>query len=606
MPHAGNLLAGLLEAAGVSHVFGQPGGQTAALYDGIAARSGIRHVLVRDERSGAYAADAFARLTGRPGVCDVTVGPGTTKLADGLVESLNASIPVIAIVGELPADWEPLRDKGVASQGFDQVGFLNSITKSTLVVPSVAALPDLIRGALRIATSGRPGPVAVVIPHDVLDSAWEPADLAQDVAVDDRCSRAPAFRSVADPASIAEACALLDASARPLLIAGGGVHTSRATREIADLAELVDAVVVTSFTGKGAMDETSPLSGGVLNPLGSTAALELAREADTVFWCGCKIGQNTSHNWQLPLPGQATIQLDIDPAELGRTFRPSVALYGDARATLRALISTLTRRRRPTWRRHAARVVSEAAAARLAEETSEAVPVAPQHVMAELAARLQADDVVISDASFSAGWLAAHVPARCGGRNFLFARGQGGLGYAVPAAIGACSARQGDRVVTVSGDGGFSYAVGELATHAQLGTRSTHIVLNNGSLGWLAMWQRLYFDGLRESVDLEGPLAHPSFAAAARGLGCEGFTVERPDQIAGVLDAAMGSDRPVVVDVRIDPAATPIHSFRRRLAEGGQFPRPGTVYGLPAWHRSPARPRPGRRGQRMPGGPNRH
>ena len=135
MPHAGDLLAGLLDTAGVRYVFGQPGGQTAALYDGIARRADVRHILVRDERSGAYAADAFARLTGRPGVCDVTVGPGTTKLADGLVESLNASVPVIAIVGELPADWEPLRDKGVASQGFGQVGFLTSITKATLVVP---------------------------------------------------------------------------------------------------------------------------------------------------------------------------------------------------------------------------------------------------------------------------------------------------------------------------------------------------------------------------------------------------------------------------------------------------------------------------------------
>ena len=152
MAHVGEMLAGLLEAAGVTHVFGQPGGQTAALYDGIAHRPGLGHILVRDERSGAYAADAFARLTGRPGVCDVTVGPGTTKLADGLVESHNASIPVIALVGELPADWAPLRDKGVASQGFDQIGFLSAITKSTLAVPSAEALPDLLRGAFRILT----------------------------------------------------------------------------------------------------------------------------------------------------------------------------------------------------------------------------------------------------------------------------------------------------------------------------------------------------------------------------------------------------------------------------------------------------------------------
>src|SRR5216683_49899 len=152
MAHVGDLVAELLANYGVTHVFGQPGGQTAALYDGIARRSPrIRHILVRDERSAAYAADAFARLTGRPGVCDVTVGPGTTKLSDGLVESHNASIPVIALVGELPRDWAPYREMGVASQGFDQIRFLSSITKSTLSVPTQAALPQMIRSAFRIA-----------------------------------------------------------------------------------------------------------------------------------------------------------------------------------------------------------------------------------------------------------------------------------------------------------------------------------------------------------------------------------------------------------------------------------------------------------------------
>jgi acetolactate synthase I/II/III large subunit len=588
MTHTGDMLAGLLAAAGVTHVFGQPGGQTAALYDGIAQRPGLRHVLVRDERSGAYAADAFARLTGRPGVCDVTVGPGTTKLADGLVESYNASIPVIALVGELPADWAPLRHKGVASQGFDQVGFLSAITKSTLAVPNARALPDLLRGAFRTATSGRPGPVALVVPHDVLDAEWGGAD--GDLDVDERTARAPAFRTVADPASVSEAAALLGAGARPLIVAGGGVHTSRAAGELAALAERADAVVVTSFTGKGAVDETSPRAAGVLNPLGTTASLELARRADVLFWCGCKVGQNTSHNWLLPLPHQATIQLDIDPAELGRTFRPSVALSGDARATLEALLRAVPRRRRPAWRAECARVTGEAAAVRASEEASGAVPVAPQRVMAELAARLSAGDVVVSDASFSAGWIAAHVPARRAARDFLFARGQGGLGYAVPAAIGAAVARPADRVITVSGDGGFSYALGELATHAQMGSRTTHIVLNNGSLGWLAMWQRMFFGGLRLSVDLESPSAAAAFAEAARGLGCAGFFAGAPADIGEALDAALATDGPAVVEVRVDPAATPIHSYRRRLAQGGTHPRPGAVYQLPAWRRSPGEP----------------
>ncbi len=586
MAHVGDLLAELLTRYGVTHVFGQPGGQTAALYDGIAKRGpGLRHILVRDERSAAYAADAFGRLTGRPGVCDVTVGPGTTKLSDGLVESHNASVPVIALVGELPRDWAPYREMGVASQGFDQVRFLSSITKSTLEAPTAAALPQMIRSAFRLATSGRPGPVAVVIPHDVMDAAWRAGDL--DLEVDDRYTQAPAFRPVASGDTVAAAADLLKSARRPLIVSGGGVHGSRATKELEALAQRLDAVVVTSFSGKGSIDETAPSSAGVLNPLGSTESLELFRKADVVFWCGCKVGQNTSHNWTLPLAEQATIHLDVDASELGRTFRPTVALNGDARSTLEALLAILPAHARPEWRREVVKAKKTASAQRAEVEGSDAVPILPPRVMRELAARMGPDDVVVSDASFSAGWIASHIPARTAGRGFLFARGQGGLGYAVPAAIGAAAARPESRVITVSGDGGFSYAIGELATHAQHGLRTVNIVLNNGSLAWLAMWQRLFFEGLRQSVDLEGEAGAPDFAQVAIGLGCDGIRVEQPGELGDSLDAAFAATRPVVVDVRTDPMATPIHSYRRRLAEGKSYPRPGTVYGLPPWRRSP-------------------
>ena len=589
MAHVGDLLAELLVRYGVTHVFGQPGGQTAALYDGISKRGPhLRHILVRDERSAAYAADAFARLTGRPGVCDVTVGPGATKLSDGLVESHNASVPVVAIVGELPRDWAPYREMGVASQGFDQVRFLSSITKSTLDVPNAAALPQLVRSAFRIATSGRPGPVALVIPHDVIDADWQPGDT--DLDVDDRYTRAPAFRPLASADSVAAAAALLKKARRPAIVAGGGVHASRATKELGTLAARLGAVVVTSFSGKGAVDESTPLSAGVLNPLGTTESLDLVRRADLVFWCGCKVGQNTSHNWTLPLTDQATIHLDLDATELGRTFRPTVALNGDARSTLEALIALLGDQPRKPWLQDMSMEKRQAAGQRAEAETSDAVPIQPPRVMRELVTRLRPDDILISDASFSAGWIASHIPARLPGRHFLFARGQGGLGYAVPAAIGAAAARPDARVVTVSGDGGFSYAIGELATQAQHGLRTVNVVLNNGTLAWLAMWQRLFFDGLRQSVDLEGEAVSPNFAQVARGLGCEGIRVERPEELPGALDAAFAATRPVVVDVRTDPTATPIHSYRRRLAEGKSYPRPGTVYQLPPWRRSPASP----------------
>ena len=589
MSHAGDLLAELLVGYGVTHVFGQPGGQTVGLYDGLSRRKErIKHVLVRDERSAAYAADAFGRLTGRPGVCDVTVGPGTTKLADGLVESLNASVPVVALVGELPRDWAPYRDKGVASQGFDQIRFLDSIAKAVLAVPSVAALPHMVRSAFRLATSGRPGPVAVVIPHDVLDAEWTGREPPAEI--DERYVRAPAYRPVASPDTLDAAAKLLDVAQRPAIVAGGGVHDSRATEQLARLAELMDAAVMTSFSGKGAVAETASGAVGVLNPLGSTESLEVVRRADVVFFVGCKVGQNTSHNWTLPAPEQATIHLDLDASELGRTFAPSVALNGDVRATLQALVRKVRRQPRPQWAAEVESLKAESASRRAEAETSDTVPIQPPRVMRELTSRLGPSDVLVSDASFSAGWISAHVPARRAGRDFLFARGQGGLGYAVPAAIGAAAARPESRVVTVSGDGGFSYAVGELATHAQQGMRTVNIVVNNGSLAWLAMWQQLFFQGLRQSVDLAAGEKLPDFAAAARALGCEGILVDQPSELADAMDAAFGCSRPVVVDVRVDPMATPIHGYQRRLKEAGVYPRPGTVYELPPWRRSPPIP----------------
>jgi acetolactate synthase-1/2/3 large subunit len=272
-----------------------------------------------------------------------------------------------------------------------------------------------------------------------------------------------------------------------------------------------------------------------------------------------------------------------------------VALNGDARATLEALIPQLHRKARAAWREEAARIKSEAARRREAAEADDRVPIQPPRVMRELARSLETEDVVISDASFSAGWIATHVPARRAGRDFLFARGQGGLGYAVPAAIGAAVARPEGRVVTVSGDGGVSYAIGELATHAQHGLRTINVVLNNGTLAWLAIWQKLFFEGLRQSVDLTTEAGPPDFASAAKALGCDGIRVDQPSELKDAMRFAFECPGPVVVDIRTDPVATPVHGYRRRLDEGKTYPRPGTVYQLPPWRRSPARPADGAR-----------
>lgn len=588
MPHMGDLVAEMLASSGVEVVFGMPGGQTTALHDGMSRRSNrIRHVLMRDERNAAYAADAYARLTGKPGVCDVTVGPGANLLPAGLLEALNASIPMVAIVGELPLDWLQLRDKGIASQGFDQLSFFKTCTKESWLVPSISALPDILRTAFRTATAPRPGPVAVIIPHDIFDADWDGVTPA--AIVDDRAERAPYLRSTAPAAAIAEAAALIRRAARPALVCGGGVHGSDAAEVVTAFADRLGGLVVTSLSGKGAVPETRDYSAGVLNPLGSWAAIELVREADLVIWCGSKVSQNTGMNWTLPTPAQATITIDCDPLEHGRTFRPTVPLLGDVREIVTALAAALGEQpARPAWAARIAEVKAEGERQKAEEVAAATIPVQPPRVMAEIARRLGEDDIVVSDASFAAGWIAGYIPARRPGRQFLFARGQGGLGYSVPGAIGAAATRPGARIVTVAGDGAFSYTVGELATQAQFNQRIVNVVINNGRLGWIQLWQEIFFKNVQSAL-LEAPGVTPSFALAAQALGLKGFHVEDPEQIGAALDAAFAHDGPSVVEIRIDDRATPIHSFKRRMREGADAPRPrpGTVYKLRDWKISP-------------------
>lgn len=590
MAHMGDLVAEMLAQYGVERVFGMPGGQTTALHDGISRRTDrIRHVLMRDERNAAYAADAYARLTGKPGVCDVTVGPGANLLPAGFIEALNASVPMIGIVGELPLDWLSLKDKGIASQGFDQLSFFKTITKDSWLVPSKAALPDLIRTAFRVATSPRPGPVALIIPHDIFDADWNEDEIK--IGIDTRAIQAPFLRSAPVPSLVADAVALIGRAKRPAVVFGGGVHGALACTEATEFAEKLGGLAVTSLTGRGSVPETAAYAAGTLNPLGSWAAIELIKEADLIIWCGSKASQNTALNWTLPLPEQATITIDIDPNEHGRTFQPTVAMLSDVREALALLNTALSPQTHPEWAARIAEVKAEGERQKRSEIESEQLPLHPARVMAEVAARLESSDIVVSDASFSAGWIANYIPTKRAGRSVLYARGQGGLGYAIPAAIGAAETLPGTRIVTVAGDGAFSYTIGELATQAQRNQKVVNVVLNNGRLGWIQLWQDIFFKNVQSAL-LESQSCHPDFAAAATGLGLMGIYVEKPDELGAALDAAFAYDGPSVVEVRVDDLATPIHSFKRRLREGSDTPRPrpGTVYKLRDWKISPDLP----------------
>ncbi len=590
MAHIGDLVAEMLAQYEVEVVFGMPGGQTAALHDGISRRNNrIRHVLMRDERNAAYAADGYARVTGKPGVCDVTVGPGANLLPAGFIEALNASIPMIGIVGDMPVDWLPLQDKGIASQGFDQLSFFKSCSKDAWLVPSVEALPELIRKAFRVATSPRPGPVALIIPHDIFDADWDEKQLP--IMIDNRAVATPLLRSMPPAKDIADAARLIRQAKKPAIVCGGGVHGSSAADAVTAFADRLGGLAVSSLSGKGSVPETRDYAAGVLNPLGSWAAIELIKEADLIIWCGSKVSQNTGMNWTLPTPTQATITIDIDPLEHGRTFRPTVALLGDVRETISAVDTALGESlagTHPEWDQRIAEIKAEGELQKASEIASDSVPISPPRVMNEIRLRLNEDDIIVSDASFAAGWIAGYIPATKPGRQFVFARGQGGLGYSVPGAIGVAAAKTEARIITVAGDGAFSYTIGELTTMAQNHQHVVNVVINNGRLGWIQLWQELFFSKNTQSAVLQDDNVNPGYAAAAQALGLKGILVEKPQDIGKALDEAFAYQGPSVVEVLIDDRATPIHSFKRRMREGGEDrPRPGTVYKLRDWKISP-------------------
>jgi acetolactate synthase I/II/III large subunit len=593
--HGGWLLAGLLAEHGVRHVFGVPGGQTLALYDGIAGHDGIAHVQMRDERSAAYAADAYARVTGLAGVCDATVGPGAAKLPSGLAEALGASVPVLALVSDLPARMAPHRYRGAASQALDQAALLAPVTKWQAAVPDAATLPALVRQAFREATTGRPGPVALFLPQDVLDGPAGPAEdfpragagatggSGEASTRASRFGRFPAFRPLPEPGDVAAAAAVLRSAARPFILAGGGVLHSGAEGDVVALAERLSAAVGTTLSGKGCIAEDHPLSVGVTGAMGTAAAAAALAEADAVLLAGSKASSGATFSWTLPRADQRVVQLDLDPAELGRAFGWAVPVLADARPGARALLAALdtpagdappgdgragAEPDRAPWRMRLGELTAAWRAARDAERASDAVPIAPQRVLAEIEAALGRQDILICDASLASGWGGVYLEQRRPGRRVLTPRGQAGLGYALPAAIGVSHARPQHRAVVLTGDGALGYAAGELATVTEQALPVTVVVLNNRSWGWIRWYQRIAFGRGWEEEDF-GDVA---FADVARGFGLAAQRVTEPGRLGAALRAALQAPGPALVDVVTEAWQTPITAHRRAVGEGAAVP----------------------------------
>lgn len=549
----GQALAEMLQAHGVGPMFGMGGFQLLPFYEAVRTL-GLKHHLINDERNGAFAADAYARVTGRPGVCDATLGPGATNLVTGLVESLNAGLPQVVLVGDTNRDhsWKNM------TQEARQVEILRPAVKDILRVERTQRIPELVRRAFAVATSGRPGPVVLDLPEDVCHAEHDFG--TDEFWCDPRTTEIPARRARPDASDLERAAAMIARARRPLLLVGGGIHLSRAHAALAAFAEAHGIPVAHTMSGKGAIACTHPLSAGLFGRY-SRIANDLIATSDLLIVIGCKLGEIATKRYQLLPESVPLIHLDLLPEEFGRTSRADIALWGDARAGLEDLESALGDRAsgaRAVRRDVAAEVPTrmaewrEGAAARL---RSSETPINVGRLLGELNAAMPSDAVLVADGGFAAHWAGLLFDTKSAGRHFIADRGFASIGYGVPGGLGAqLGVGPKRRVVALTGDGGFNMSLGEIETARRSGANLVVCVINNAASGYVkALQHAVYGKGSYQSSDL----SEIDYAAVARAMGCAGIRVTDPEKLGAALRTGLeNTTTPTVLDVIVtrDPA----------------------------------------------------
>src|SRR3954452_11394031 len=529
----GRALAEMLRLAGAGPMFGMGGVQLLPFYDAVGL-VGLDHHLINDERCGAFAADAYARVTNRPGICDGTLGPGATNFLTGLVEAMNGGIPIVAIAGDTNRmhSWKNM------TQESRQVEILRPAVKELIRVKMTARIPELVRRAFAVATSGRPGPVLLDVPEEVAHGTHDFA--AEDFVIDEATLKAPARRIRPDRADIERAAKLIAQAKRPVLLTGGGIHLSEAWEALTRFAEAQSIPVAHTMSGKGGIACTSPLNLGLFGRY-SRIANDLIEASDCLIVIGCKLGEIATKRFALPPRHIPVIHLDIVAEEIGRCIPAEIALWGDARAGLEDLAEALSdsapaaRSAREDYVAEIAprmRKWEEDAAPRL---DSRDRPVHMARLCRELNRTLSEDAILVADGGFAGHWAGLLYDTKKAGRHFIPDRGFASIGYGLPGGMGACLAAPDRPVVAMSGDGGFNMMLGELETARRAGCGLTVIVVNNAASGYVKALQHAMMGGRYQSADLN----EMDYAAIARIMGCGGIRVEDPEALSQALRQGM-------------------------------------------------------------------
>lgn len=537
----------MLQRHGVRHVFGLCGDTSLPFYDALARLDhGIDHILTRDERHAAYMADAYARLTGRVGVCEGPSGGGATYILPGVIEANESSIAMVSITSDVPVTGRgryPLTE-------LDQKALFRPLTKWNTVVDHVGQIPHVFRTAFRAATTGRPGATHIGLPYDLQKQTFD-----ADIWAQGEHGQFPAFRTAPSPDLVAAAAEVILAARRPVFVCGGGAIISGAMAELAALAQLLDAPVASTVSGHGVIPDDHPLAVGVVGANGGVdQTREVVASADTVIFVGCRAGSTTTEHGEVPGRDVPIVHIDIDPMVVGANYRVEAGLVGDARLCLSTLLAEIARRleNMPRSTGAAERLAAMRAAkrtkfARLAGSTDR--PIRPERVLAALQAALPRDAVIVADPGTPCPYFSGYYDFNTAGRRFITNRAHGALGFSLPAAIGASYGAPGAKVVAVMGDGSFGFAVGELETIVRKQLPITMIVFSNASYGWIKASQKSGYGQRYFSVDF----GRSDHARIAQAFGVKSFTVADPNDLDAVVRAALAHDGPTLIDVIAQP-----------------------------------------------------
>jgi acetolactate synthase-1/2/3 large subunit len=539
-------MADMLAGYGVTHVFMVPAVLRRTFAE-MERRTKIARIHTHGEKSAAYMADGYARASGRPGICMAQV-IGALNLAAGLRDAYLAHSPVIAMTG----GRDPATKFRKVYQEVDDVPAFEPVTKFNATVDDVARFPDMVRQAFRAAVSGTPGPVHLQFRGN--EGQVDADEAEMEPLVEEQFCRVPPFRPAPEDGHVHAALEALQAAERPVIVAGGGVRASGAQGELVALAEALAIPVATSLNGKDSIRGTHPLSVGVVGSYSRESANRVVNQADLVCFIGTETSGMTTHFWAVPKIGTAAIQIDINPEALGRNYPLKAAVLGDARTVLkrmRELADAGSAKKRKPWTDQAQSICKEWYEKYRPLLMSDAVPMRPERICAELTRNVPDNAIVVVDTGHAGMWMGGMYDLTGASQSYM--RSAGHLGWAFPAGLGAKCGAPERPVVVFTGDAGFWYHIGEVETAVRWRMNTVTVVNNNASGNQSKRGFDRVYGGKQTEQALElWTYTKVNFARIAEDMGAIGIRVEKPAEFAPALRRALAADRPVIIDVVTD------------------------------------------------------